>query len=67
MTQDALAKAAHVSRMTVWRAENGTPIDGDTIRKLAKALRISVRRLTTSTPPPDAPESPDAPDAPDAP
>lgn len=43
LTQAQLAAAAGVSSAPISRAENGSPVDEDTVRKLAAALGIEAR------------------------
>jgi transcriptional regulator with XRE-family HTH domain len=50
LTQRELAEHADVSRGTVVRAEAGEPISLPNVRKLAKALGISVRDLLHKDP-----------------
>lgn len=51
LSQEDLALRADVSRVTVTRAEQGLPIRISSVRKLARALRVTPREL--QTPPPD--------------
>lgn len=45
LSQEDLAERAGVSRATVTRAEKGLPIRVSSVRKLARALRVSPRQL----------------------
>lgn len=56
LTQAQLATEAGVTRKTVSRAEHGGAVDAATVRKLAKALRISPRQLSSAPPPASPPQ-----------
>jgi len=45
LTQDALAQAARVGRVTIARIESGSPARLGTIHKLAQALRVEPEQL----------------------
>jgi transcriptional regulator with XRE-family HTH domain len=45
LSQDDLAELAKVSRVTIARGERGLPIRASSVRKLARALRVSPREL----------------------
>ena len=45
LSQDDLAKLARVSRVTIARAERNLPIRASSVRKLARALKVSPKDL----------------------
>jgi len=50
LSQEDLAHLAHVGKSTVGRGESGKPIRPSSVRKLAKALKISAWDLQQPAP-----------------
>jgi transcriptional regulator with XRE-family HTH domain len=50
LTQQELAEAAGVHFTTVWRLEHGHEASARTVRKLARALKVSPYDLTETDP-----------------
>lgn len=49
LTQEALGRAARISKMNVWRAENGKSVDASSAKAIAHVLKIDLSDLREST------------------